>query len=135
MTTYYMAARPFRADELRSAADDLRRNGQHEVIARWLYDADDTEVHGGKPLEYGTDEANAFALRDFEDIRQADALITFTEERGVPQRGGGRFVEIGYALALGKPVITVGSIEVLFLGLTRVYPDWPSALTAIRKSA
>jgi hypothetical protein len=130
VTKFYIAGRPSRLAEYTAAAADLHRLG-HDVIARWLWESEDTEAHGGPPLEYGSPFANSLAQRDYDDIDQVDVVINFTQDRGSLQRGGGRFVEVGYAVGKGKPVITVGPIENLFLGLTQVFEDWPAALRSL----
>lgn len=127
---FYLAARPTRIEQLREAEHDLIKLG-HESVSSWLHNENDTEVNGGAALAYGSKLANDFARTDLADVARCDVLITFTEERGSLQRGGGRFVEIGYALALGKRVVSVGSVENLFIGLTENYPDWDAAEMAL----
>ena len=80
----------------------------HEVTARWL--------NGD---EEGKGEA-AGAQMDIDDIERADALVIYTFERGTKFTGGGRFVEMGYALALAKHVVVVGGRENVFCHLPRV---------------
>lgn len=126
----YIAGRPPRLEEFRAAASDLVSVG-HEVTSSWMFNEDDTEVTTGAPLTYGSAEANNFATTDLKDISGSDCLINFTEDRAIPQRGGGRFVEVGFALGIGLQVITVGPVEVIFLGLTQCFDTWAQALEAL----
>ncbi len=68
--------------------------------------------------------------RDIDDIRNADALICFTEGNG---EGGARHVELGIGLGLNKRVYIVGEVEHLFhtLPQLKVYPKWSNLLHAI----
>jgi nucleoside 2-deoxyribosyltransferase len=75
------------------------------------------------------------AETDIDDIRRADALVAFAEEAA--GGGGGRHVELGVALALGKLVIVVGRPEHLFhrLPQVRVAMDWDGAHATLREAA
>ena len=55
-----------------------------------------------------------FASEDLEDIRRADVVICFTEEPRSNNSRGGRHVEFGYALGLGKTIVIVGPRENVF---------------------
>lgn len=110
----YLCGRYSRRDELRGVRGELQSLG-HVVTSRWL-DTEWTEterqgqVHSAAaPPEY----RRQHAVADLEDVAAADCLVAFTED----QRGGGRggrHVELGAALALGKQVIVVGPAENLF---------------------
>ncbi|MCA1845765.1 MAG: hypothetical protein LC792_21740, partial [Actinobacteria bacterium] len=78
------------------------------VTSRWLTD----------PTPELTDDAwRALAVKDLEDIQRAEALVLFAEHA---PSGGGRHVEFGIALGLGKRLVVVGGIENLFQRLPRV---------------
>ena len=104
----YLAARYQERDRIEELAGKLRQDGI-EVASHW---------HWGP--EY-TDLAEA-AQRDRADIERADALVLFTQE---PEAGdwptGGRHVEFGMALALGKKTIVAGPAENIFCLLPRSY--------------
>ena len=57
-------------------------------------------------------------------------LVSFTGDGGGGK--GGRHVEHGYAMALGKRIVVVGPREHVFHTdpATEVYADWASFLTA-----
>lgn len=119
----YLSSRFERRAELSAYSDDLARLGV-EVTSRWV--AAPTDPNGL------TDDAwRELARKDVEDIRRADALVLFTE----PGRAGagGRHVEFGVALGLGKRLLVVGGVENLFHRLenVQVVPDWQEALAAV----
>ena len=121
---FYLAARYARMKELRRYRDDLVAAG-HTVTARW--------ING----EQGNDLAQS-AQEDLTDIERADCVLSFTEpeQAHVPYLArGGRHVEHGYALALGKRCIVVGYLENVFHHLPQVefYESWPVALKALRQ--
>lgn len=113
----YLAAKYSRREEMEKLAADLPSVGM-ECVARWVY--------GG---EEGLTRPEIATL-DLNDVTRADVCIVFTHPRGEPQPGGGRFVEFGYAMALGNRCIVIGPIENVFCetpGVER-YDDWKSFL-------
>jgi nucleoside 2-deoxyribosyltransferase len=104
----YLAARYSKHPEMREAAAYLAARG-HEVTSRW--------INGSHELgDHPTDEARRrLAVEDCEDLRSADVVIAFSEApRTVSNQRGGRHVEFGMALALGKPIYVVGPKENVF---------------------
>lgn len=107
----YLCGRYSRRDQLRSVREELQELG-HVVTSRWLdtsWREKDDSGSAAAPAEYRAE----FAVKDLEDVAAADCVIAFTEE---PRSGGrgGRHVEFGAALALGKRLIVVGHRENLF---------------------
>jgi hypothetical protein len=87
---------------------ELERRG-HRCTSRWI--VDDTKFGTG---EYSDAERQRLALLDEEDVRGAtDGLILLAEAKGqlVP---GGKHVETGMALALGRRVYVIGERENMF---------------------
>jgi hypothetical protein len=116
----YFAARYSRNAEMRTYAQDLTETGRFDVQAEWITGKhDDT-----------TDEE--CARIDYAEVAAADVVISFTEAPGpVHGRGrGGRHVEFGIALALGKHCVVVGSRENVFHHLPQVafFETWARAL-------
>ncbi len=76
------------------------------------------------------------AERDLEDLRRASALVLYKplEVHRIPTTGG-HHVELGYALAIGKPVFLFGEPENVFHHLAdvvRVHPSVrPEGLAAV----
>lgn len=123
----YLCARYGRRDELRGYAAEATRAGLH-VVSRWLYVQDDDSC---------TDPAEQarWAERDWDEIRQCDALVFFTEaDPASPGAGrGGRNVEWGLALAMRRMRILVGAPENCFHQLAyRTFPTWAEALEFLR---
>lgn len=112
----YVAARWNRKLEMAGIAQLLRNDG-HEVTARWVDD-------GEKGLSR---ESNA--LMDMGDLAAADVLLTFTENKGSFNTGGGRHTEFGMAYVLGKKCVVVGDREQIFHHLpgVTVFPEWGQA--------
>lgn len=142
----YLAARYSRRLELCRYRDELQNMGV-DVQARWLdgkHQIGDTGQPIGDSGEAmveatgGQGDAGAvlrarFALDDYEDVTDADVVVTFTEPpRSKPSRGG-RHVEFGIALASGARCIVVGCRENLFhwLPQVRYFETWPEARAAI----
>ena len=75
--------------------------------ARWLTEGPETD----------TDEA---ARTDLQDVARCDALIAINPERFKNSGTGGRHVEFGYALALGKPLLLFGCVSNVFHRLSEV---------------
>lgn len=103
MSRIYLAAMYSRMNEMLFYAEQLEFLG-HNVQAEWI-----TGVHNN------TDPSQC-AVVDFGEVRDADIVISFTEPPSeIPGRGrGGRHVEFGIALALGKRCIIVGHLENVF---------------------
>lgn len=129
----YLAARYSRREELLGYRTDLEAAG-HLVTSRWLAGA-----HQWDPLAAGIEspetametipiEAVRFATDDVEDVAAAELLIAFTERpRANLASRGGRHVELGLALAWGKPVVIVGPRENVFCTLPGIihHDTWP----------
>ena len=112
----YLAADFQRQLELREYRAELRLMG-HEVTSRWL------DNKAADDLAFRPNPAwRGFAQVDVDDIRAADAVISFTT--GDKARGG-RHVEYGLAVAWGKRRVLVGPVEHVFHMLpgTVLLPD------------
>lgn len=57
---------------------------------------------------------------DLDDVQRSDVVLAFTERPEVGYTTGGRWVEFGYAIALGITVIVVGPRENIFCHLQDV---------------
>lgn len=108
----YLASRFSRREEMVRYAEELKARG-HEVDARWL-----TDPHHRVSGRHEDAEFNAgLAEHDYEDISKCDVLILFNDKDG---GRGGRYVELGLALAWGKRVMLVGERTNVFTFLGRV---------------
>lgn len=128
---FYLASRYSRHDEMRGVRDVLEALG-HTVRTGWV------DLHGGAlatsfaPDALNSDPAGcaAYAQTDLEDLTASDACLSFTCGTGGK---GGRHVEFGLALGLGKRCVVVGPREHVFHTLPQVeyYASWPLFVRAV----
>lgn len=98
----YLASRFGRREEMEQIALDLMNAYGYDITARWVF--------GG---EEGLTRED-IALLDIEDVDKADTIVAFTEPYGTDFKGGGRYVELGYALAKNKRTVIIGERENVF---------------------
>lgn len=112
----YLAARYSRREEMLANARILNAIG-HWVTSRWING--EHEMHDDRPAP---ELARQFAEDDIADLEAADLVVAFTEEPGAKKgrARGGRHVELGYALGMGKQVVVVGHRENVFCHLPQV---------------
>lgn len=91
----YIAAKYGRRFELRGLVEELQSKG-HEVTSRWIYNGEEQAM-----------TPEAAAAMDLEDVDSAGTVLFFAEPVGSQNTGGGRYVELGYALARGKAIVAV----------------------------
>lgn len=97
----YLAAKYSRRKEMEEISKLIKPYGL-DVIARWVF---------------GDEEgmsSTAICDMDLDDVEDSDCVIVFTHPRSEPQPGGGRFVEMGYAMAFNKYVVVIGPVENVF---------------------
>jgi nucleoside 2-deoxyribosyltransferase len=93
MTIYVAAPYPLR-EQARRARLFLQARG-HEVTSRWI-------------IEDQAEMSDEHARGDLEDVARADVLLALHPEGWHNLGTGGRHVELGYALALGKRCVLIG---------------------------
>ena len=130
----YLAARYHRHAEMRQVRDALAALG-HQVTSTWI------DQHGGTlpdsltpdALNTRPDRCGRFAAVDLADLLAADTVISFTSEDGGGK--GGRHVEFGLALGLGKRCLLVGPRENVFHTLPTVehLPDRAALMTTLSR--
>ena len=126
----YLASRYSRFPEMQKVRADLEAMG-YTVTSRW--------INGGHELtKEGSTEAHEaervrYAQEDFEDLLAADTVISFTEVPRETKTRGGRHVEHGMALALGKRTIVIGWRENVFhcLPQCEFFADWAAAALSL----
>ena len=103
-----------------STAEVLSASG-HEITSRWHNKA----FH---PMDFHSEvEREQIAQEDFDDISAADSLVLIA---GPEKYSGGKFVEAGIALGMGKRVLVIGRRENMLLWLPQVV-----AVSAARDAA
>jgi len=91
--------------EARKIASILHNAG-HGITSRWL----DEDFKPTK--EYSLAERKTIAYMDTFDVIAADALVLISSPEKV---SGGKFVEAGIAIGLGKKVFIIGHVENMLL--------------------
>lgn len=87
-----------------------------KVVSRWLDEPVEDMAHiDTVPADY----SRITAIVDVDDLDDAAVLVLFSNGTGSFNKGGGRFVEMGYMMAQGKKCITVGEPETVF----QFHPD------------
>lgn len=112
----YLAARYSRFREMQGCRTIIEALG-HMVTSRWI-----NGDHDYKGEASPAAERLRFAQEDWDDLIAADCVVSFTEEPGKAggRNRGGRHVEFGAGLALGKRMVVVGYRENVFHELPTV---------------
>ena len=64
--------------------------------------------HGYCQYRYGEDSTKRAAMQNMEDVKGCDVMLFLPDDgRGEAQNTPGKFVEMGIALAMGKPIVRV----------------------------
>ena len=64
--------------------------------------------HGYCQYRSGEDSTNRAAMQNIEDVKGCDVMLFLPDDgRGEAQNTPGKFVEMGIALAMGKPIVRV----------------------------
>ena len=130
----YLASRYSRRVELCGYREQLRADG-HQVDAVWLNGGHQISDNGtpigesgvsvvegddGSSTEQAQQLRTKFAQDDYDDVRDCDCLIAFTEPPRTGPTRGGRHVELGLAIGMKKTVIVCGPRENIFCWLPGV---------------
>ncbi len=123
-TRIYLASRYSRREELCRHRDVLERQG-FRITSTWL----DRSVSQQERLLQDHAGCAAIAADDVHDVVRADVVVSFTEEPRSRASRGGRHVELGLALGLGRPCLIVGPRENVFHFTPGVHrsPDFGAA--------
>ena len=141
----YIAA-PYAARELaKSYADELATIGI-QCTSNWITETKEIDDEAtGVASGLGDDEVKQCVDINIRDIEHADVLVHLAAEHvwrndetkcaspSAPLlNSGGRHVELGYALALGKHIINVGDVENVFHRARAInVADWHKAVLAL----
>lgn len=129
----YLSARFQRQEEMRRYAAQLRDQAV-EVVSAW-HDVDVPSVDGFAGLD---NQRRAWlAMLDLQQLMGTNVVAAFAtpddSHSGRLDETGGRHVEFGVSLALGKRVLLIGDSENCYHSLPDVehFPAWPAALDRI----
>lgn len=129
----YLAAPYSTKEYVTACAQELRDLGII-VTSSWL---NEPHAPGTQMSELTPELHQKYAMRDEIDVREADVFVFFTDPTGTIVRGG-RHVEFGMAVILGKPICVVGNQhENIFHFLPNVFhfENWETAKTRLRDFA
>ena len=128
----YLASRYSRFQEMQAYRNQLEALFGHTVTSRWI-NGDHQIDDAGLSLQAKEAERTRFAEEDVADLLAADCVVSFTEAPRSTNSRGGRHVEFGIALGLGKHVFVVGHRENVFHCLPRVrfFEKWADARRAL----
>lgn len=117
--------------EDRSALDAVRQDlvsAGYPVTSRWLDAPSSVPATALAADEGAAARLSDIARQDFADIVTATVVVVYNPPEACGIGRGGRHVETGYALALGKPVAVVGARGNVFHWLPEVtlVADWPA---------
>ena len=133
----YLAARYSRREELLTYASRLNHifaSLDYKVQSTWLLGSHQWDGAGeAQAAETIPPEALRFAEDDWKDVCDAEVVVCFTEEPRSTNSRGGRHVEFGIALGMGKRVYVVGHRENVFCLLPQVTfcPTWSDLIVAL----
>lgn len=107
----YIAGGYFKKDYFKEVANCLEAEFGVEITSSWLNE----QWPPNTTLDQVEDsELRSFAVQDCADIQRADVFMLFSSDPKVPTVRGGRHVEMGIALALGKAIWVIGPKENVF---------------------
>jgi nucleoside 2-deoxyribosyltransferase len=104
MTQVYLMSQFYDRHRLRHVRTTLETDGI-AVLARWI-DQEEAELTPA--------DAQRWLQHDLDDLRAADVCLAWSFPCQHGHGTGGRHVELGYALALQKPILLIGSRENVF---------------------
>lgn len=115
---FYIAARFSRRPECNQLAHELQALG-HTITSRWVKPDSDHVAPTGLSQQAADAERQRFALEDLLDVQECDAVVSLMEEPRNNSRGG-RHVEFGVGLGMGKALYIIGPRETVFHHLPEV---------------
>jgi hypothetical protein len=118
MSKIYIAARFSRRHEAHALAKLLQKEG-HTITSRWVLPDTDHVIPAGQSEQAADQERRRFAMEDCDDVRACDWMISLMQEPRDNSRGG-RHIEFGMALGLGKRLTIIGPRETVFHHLDEV---------------
>ncbi len=114
----YISARFSRRPECNALAHKLQALG-HTITSRWVKPECDHVLPTGLSAQAADSEHQRFAREDVADVQACDAVVSLMEEPRNNSRGG-RHIEFGIGLALGKALYCIGPRETVFHHLSEV---------------
>ena len=105
----YIASNFSLVNRVQEIADILKQKG-HEITQEWWH-KDYKKLHiSNDDLWYREPKVVAISERNFKGIREADRFLLIAPMDTATKFNGAN-IELGYALALGKPCYSLGKLE------------------------
>jgi len=117
---FYIAARFSRRTDAHALSRRLIGLG-HIVVSRWAKPDSDHVLPVGLSECAADAQRRRFAMEDLEDVQACDCLVALMEPDARNNSRGGRHVEFGYAMGLGKSIVVIGNRETIFHHLDAVW--------------
>jgi len=126
----YLASSFQKAATVQAMADALERDGHSIPDKWWGQNADRGGESSGDAAWHGQPEIRALAARHWLTIRGVDALVLVGHLNDGDDRCPftGANVEVGYALALGKPVVVLGRVKRSAMYADCIFAETPGAM-------
>lgn len=106
----YLASRHEDREDIIRVRKSLVKNGIN-VTSRWLLEGGVLKTN---VVENEREGSLHVLTNDLEDINIADAVVVFSPKKAFGNGTGGRHVEFGYSLGIGKRLVLVGFRENVF---------------------
>jgi len=94
---------------VKMVADSLKKCGYIITQEWWRFDYKSI-LKNDDELWYLLPKVRNISKANFEAIKRADCLLLVADSE-TPQRFNGANIELGYALALGKPCFSIGKLQ------------------------
>ena len=136
----YLAAPYDSRDMIRGYREEMINRVRHRFTctSSWLNEAHEINAGTTKAAPALSDEqVNEHVKSDLLDVAGSDAFVLFTSDYVGFPGGGGRHVEMGFALANLIPVIVIGEPENIFqrYELVERVDDWEAAMAVLQTMA
>ena len=105
---FYLASSFKNKVKVEQVAYYLTKRG-HTITTQWWHTDFKKTVSGNDAEWYADERVQAISKRNFKGIEDAEVLILVARKEPVKYNGAN--IELGYALALGKPCYSLGYLE------------------------
>lgn len=107
---FYIASKFGLADRVKKIAAILKAKGHEITVEWWNRDYKKFMPNEEDELWYHHFKVIEVSKRNFEGIKKADRFL-FVAPVDIPTKFNGANIELGYALALGKPCYSLGKLD------------------------
>jgi nucleoside 2-deoxyribosyltransferase len=105
---FYLASSFDLVERVKKVAEILRKHG-HEITCEWWVRDYKDMIWMSDDEWYEHFKVQEISKRNFDAVSKADVLLLVAGD--TPRKFNGANIELGYALALGKPCYSIGKLE------------------------